>query len=206
MNIKDGLLAITTEVLRDIQKEAQAVILDAENEAKQTLKEAKGQAEQDFQDIITQSQKQAEVEKRKIASLTEVEIRNQLLQTKDDLVDEAFKRANSKLEEFTRTTRYHDYLLDLIAKAAKKVTEKRLLVEVNAADKLWLTQESLNLLGQKLQRELILSDGSGIFIGGCIIQTEDGKMSYDSTIENMLQELKPTLRVEIAKMLFEAEA
>jgi vacuolar-type H+-ATPase subunit E/Vma4 len=40
------------------------------------------------------------------------------------------------------------------------------------------------------------------FIGGCIIQTVDGKMIYNSTLDTRLQELKPTLRVEVAKILF----
>ena len=37
MSVKDGLLAITNEVLEEVQKEAQAIILAAENEAKKTL-------------------------------------------------------------------------------------------------------------------------------------------------------------------------
>ena len=43
------------------------------------------------------------------------------------------------------------------------------------------------------------------FMGDCIIQIEDGKVTYDSTIDNRLKELKPNLRVEVAKILFEEE-
>jgi vacuolar-type H+-ATPase subunit E/Vma4 len=42
-------------------------------------------------------------------------------------------------------------------------------------------------------------------MGGCVIQTGDGKVTYDSTIDNRLKELKPNLRVEVAKILFEKE-
>ena len=51
MSIKDGLLAITNEVLGDVQKEAEAIILAAENEAKETLKAAKEQADKNYQTI-----------------------------------------------------------------------------------------------------------------------------------------------------------
>ena len=64
----------------------------------------------------------------------------------------------------------------------------------------------LNRLSKKLHCELKLSDETGDFIGGCKIQTADGKITYDSTIDNRLQELKPTLRVEVAKILFGKEA
>ena len=64
----------------------------------------------------------------------------------------------------------------------------------------------LNRLSKKLHCELKISDQTEDFIGGCKIQTADGKINYDSTIDNRLKELKPTLRVEVAKILFEKEA
>ena len=206
MNIKDGLLAITNEVLGDVQNEAQAIILKAENEAKETLKAAKEQANQNYQTIINQAKTRVESERRKIASVTEVEIRNRVLQAKEDLVDAAFEKTLAKLKKYTSTKGYRDYLLKLIEQVAKRIDRKNLVVQVNAKDKTWLKQEMLNRLSKKLHCELTLSDQTEEFIGGCKIQTGNGKITYDSTIDNRLQELKPTLRVEVAKILFGKEA
>jgi len=206
VSIKDGLLAITNEVLVDVQKEAQTIILNAENEAKETLKAAKEKANQNYQTIINQAKTKAESERRKVASVTEVEIRNRLLQTKEDLVDAAFKKALAKLKEFTSTKEYRDYLLRLIEKVAKQIDRKNLVIQVNAKDKTWLTKDILNRFSKKLHCELTLSGQTEEFIGGCKIQTEDGKITYDSTIYNRLQELKPNLRVEVARILFGKEA
>jgi V/A-type H+-transporting ATPase subunit E len=206
VSIKDGLSAITSEVLDDVQKEAEAIILAAENEAKETLKAAKEQADQKYQTIINQAKTKAETERRKITSVTEVEMRNRLLQTKEDLVDNAFEKALVKLQDFVKTEEYHEHLLKLIEEVAKRIDSKNLMVQVNAEDKTWLTQNMLNRLSKKPRRELKLSDENEDFIGGCKIQTVDGKITYDSTIDNRLQELKPTLRVEAAKILFGKEA
>jgi len=206
MSIKDGLLAITNEVLDDIQKEAQAIILEAENQAKEALKSAKEQADQNYQAILNQAKIKAENERRKIASVTEVEIRNRLLQTKEDLVDRAFDTALAELKDFTTTKVYTDYLLKLIEQVAKRIDRKNLVIQVNAKDKTWLTPDVLNRLSKQLRCELTLSEETEEFIGGCKLQTADGKIAYDSTIDNRLQELKPTLRVAIAKILFEGEA
>ncbi len=205
MSVKDGLSAITSEVLEDVQKEAEAIILAAENEAKETLKAAKEQADQNYQTIINQAKTKAENEKRKITSVTEVEMRNLLLQIKEDLVDSAFEKALVKLQDFVKTEEYHEHLLKLIEEVAKRIDSKNLMVQVNAEDKAWLTQDMLSRLSKKLRRELKLSDETEDFIGGCKIQTVDGKITYDSTIDNRLQELKPTLRVEAAKILFGKE-
>lgn len=206
MSVKDGLLAITNEVLEDVQKEAQAIIFAAEDEAKKTLRTAKEQADQNYQTIINQAKIEGESERRKIASATEVEMRNDLLQTKEDLVDAAFAEALAKLKEFKATKEYRDYLTKLIEQVAKRIDRKNLIVQVNAEDKTWITQGILNRLSKKLLCELTLSDQTQEFIGGFKIQTEDGKITYDSTIDNRLEELKPTLRVEIAKILFEKES
>ena len=206
MSIKDGLSAITSEVLDDVEKEAEAIILAAKNEAKEILKASKAQADQSYQTIINQAKTRAETERRKITSVTELEMRNRLLQTKEDLVDNAFEKARVKLQDFVKTKEYHEHLLKRIEEVAKRIDSKNFVLQVNAGDKAWLTQDVLDRLSNRLRRELKLSDETEDFIGGCKIQTADGKVTFDSTIDYRLQELKPTLRVEAAKILFGKEA
>jgi vacuolar-type H+-ATPase subunit E/Vma4 len=205
MSRKNGLSAIANEVLGDVQKEAEAIILAAENEAKETLKAAKEQADQSYLTMINQATEKAEAEKRKIASVTDVEMRNRLFHAKEDLVDLAFEKVVSRLKDFARTERYRNYLLKLVEEGARKIGQKNLAVQVNAADKTWLTQDSLNRLSKKLDCELKLLDQTVDCIGGCKIQTIDGRISYDGTLDNKVQELKPVLRVEVAKILFQTE-
>jgi V/A-type H+/Na+-transporting ATPase subunit E len=205
MDVKNGLVAIAGEVLGDVQKEAEALILGAEKEAKKTLRAAKSQADQDYQTFVGQAKVKAEAEQRRIASLTEVEIRNRLLNAKEELVDKAFETAVCKLIDFVETPKYHDYLLRLIEEAAEKVGSKNLILQANAKDKEWLTQEHLQSLCKKLHIEIKLSEEPEICIGGCKVQSEDGKVTYDNTIDSRLQELKPTLRTEVAKIMFEEE-
>ena len=202
MSAKNGITAITNDVIGDVQKEAESIILAAENEAKATLKSAKEQADKIHRAIITKAKANAEAEKRKIASITEVEMRNRSLQTKEDLVDIAFEKALVELKNFVETEDYHDYLVKLIQSAAEKMGQKNMVVQVNAKDNNWLTQDLLKRLSKKCHCELRLSDKPEDYLGGCLIQSEDGKIICDVTLDNRLQELKPVLRVELAKILF----
>jgi V/A-type H+-transporting ATPase subunit E len=206
LSVKDGLSAIAREVLQDVQKEAEAIIVAAEKDAKQTLRAAKEEADANYQITIDQATTQAAVEKRKITSLTEVEVRNQLLQTKETLVNAAFEKAQTQLAAFTKTEQYHEHLLALIEETAKKIGSKKLTVHVNAKDKEWLAQGDLAKLSKKLRFELSLSDQTEQIMGGCKIETADGKVVSDNTLENRLQELKPALRVDAARILFGKEA
>ena len=205
MSGEKGLSAIADEVLSDVQKEAEAAILSAEREAKNTLKLAKEEAKRNYHDIIKQAAEKAEAEKRKIASVTEIEMRNRLFQTKDELVEYAFEKAFRKIQDYTKTEKYHTHLLELIQEGIKKIGQKDLVLQINASDSAWLNQAYLNRLCKKLDCSLKLSDQTLTCIGGCKIQTVDGKISYDGTLDNKFEELKPLLRVEVAKLLFRAE-
>ena len=202
MSVKNGISEIANEVVGDIQKIAEASILKAETEAKETLKVAKEHADQNYQTIISQASAKAEAEKLKRASVTEVEMRNHLLQIKEDLVDGAFEKALVKLKNFVKTKEYRSYLLKLIVVTAKKIGKKDLVIQVNAKDKRWLTPDKLKSLTMKAHCDFLISEKTADFIGGCIIQSADFKIIYNNTLDNRLQEFKPILRIEIAKMLF----
>ena len=202
MNVKDGLVAIASDVLEDVQKEAEALIIDAENEAKKNLQISKEQADHNYLSIVNESQVEVEAERKRINSLTEVEIRNILLQTKEKIVDKAFQKAIEKLEDFAETDEYYTFLTKQIKKASSKLSSKNFFIQVNYKDKKWLASSNLESLSKKLDILLVLLDQTDNFIGGCKIQTKDGSITYDGTIDNRLAELKISLRGEIANLLF----
>jgi len=204
LDVKNGVSTIADEVIGDAKKEEKTVISKAENNAKETLEKAKAQADQIHQEILNQANVKAASEKRKIASVTEVDIRNNLLQAKENLVDIAFEKALVNLKDFVESEEYHDYFLKLIEYAAKKIGQKNLILQVNAKDHEWITQNTLKHLSAKLQLDLQLSEKIEPYIGGCKIHTVDDKIIFDATLNSKLQELKPLLRVEVAKNLFEA--
>jgi V/A-type H+-transporting ATPase subunit E len=206
LSVKNGISAISAQILGDVQKESEAVIEAAENHAKETLKQAKVEAEKAYAETIAQANLKAESEQRRIASLTEVEMRNRLLTAKEEMVNEAFQKALDMLMEFVKTQKYQTYLLGQIEVYSQKIGSKNLVVQVNAQDKTWLTPELISQLSKKLNLNLQLSNDSISCIGGCIIQTGDGKMVWDNTLDHRIEELKPALRVEVAKILFAKEA
>jgi V/A-type H+/Na+-transporting ATPase subunit E len=206
MRIKNGLSAITSEVLEDVRKESEAIIRNAESEAKENLRVGKEEADKAYGAIIDEATKKAEEEKRKRASVTDVEIRNRLLQTKEELVETAFEKAVVKLGEFTKTKAYHSFLLELIEETAKRLDEKKIIVKVNLKDRVWLSQGSLEVISQKLNMDLDLTAKTENCLGGCIIQTIDEKIVLDNTLDSRLRRLKAELRSKVAKILFSMEA
>jgi len=204
MDITPGISAIAHEIITDIQKEAENTLTEAQNQAKETLQTAHKNAQETYHTIITDAKKQAEAEKHKHTSATEVEMRNHLLRTKEELVDKTLNHAIEALKEFTKTPKYHNYLIELIQTTSEKLAQKNLIVYVNANDKTWLTKE-LSSISKRLQITLQLAPETLNIIGGCKIQHVDGKITYDATFNSRLQELKPTLRSQILTTLLGAD-
>ncbi len=203
--IKDGLTAIASEVLEDVKKEAEAIILKAEKEAKSNLRVAKEEAERDYEVSLNDAKTKAEAERKRIVALTEVETRNRLLQTKETLVNVAFEKAWIKTVAFTKTGEYPSYLISLIVEAAKRINQKKLNVYLTAEDKQKLTKTDFDNLTAELQAQLSFLEIAGEYIGGCKVESEDGRIVYDNTIENRFLQLKPSLRLEVAVVLFAKE-
>jgi len=203
--IRTGLSAIAREVLEDVQKEAEVIVLNAEREAKGTLKAAKIEADKIYATALVEAAARIEAENKRIQSLSEVEARNRLLETKEELVDAAFEKALIQLKVFASADAYHNYLLKLIEEAVKKIGKRELVIHVNRADKIWLAKKNLLTLSHKLDVDLRLAGETENFIGGCKIQTADEKIVYDNTLENRLEQLKTAIRSEVAKILFAKE-
>lgn len=202
MSIKKGLIAIASEILEDVKKEAEKAIRDAEKEAEKILKKAEEEAEETRERLLTHAKEKGEIEKKKMKSSTQIEIRNKLLQVKEELVNDTFDKTLTSLNDFTQTKSYHDYLLKLIQEATKKIDSDTLVVYVNPKDREWLAQGNLNKLSKRLRAKLMLADQTENCLGGCTVKTLDGKISYDNTFEKRLQLLKSVIRIRVAKMLF----
>jgi V/A-type H+-transporting ATPase subunit E len=202
-SIKEGLSAIANEVLGDVGKEAENIVQEAETRGKDTLTLAKEDADQTYITIVNEAATKTQAEKRRIESLTEVEARNQLLQAKEALVDEVFGKALAKLQELVKTEVYHVQLLRLIEEAAQKIASKNLIINLNAPDKAWLTQDKLSQLSEKLQANLRIVEKPENFLGGCRVQTPEGDVTYDNTLESRLEQRRPELRMKAAKIMFE---
>jgi len=202
-SIKEGLAAIANEILEDVKREAEEAIHEAEKKAEETLKKAKKEAEKIRNQLLAEAKEEGEVERRKILSQTEMEVRNRLLEEKENLINEAFSRALNRLEDFIQTEEYYDCLLQLISSAAKKICSKDLIIYVNSRDKERLLKKGFKRFCREADVKLKLADETLNRLGGCIIKTPDGRVSYDNTFENRLERLKHTLRIKVAKILFE---
>jgi V/A-type H+/Na+-transporting ATPase subunit E len=205
VKIKEGFKGIANEVLADVQKEAEVLVHKAKEESKETLRIAKDESDNIYAIVMAEVVAKASFEMKKIDTKADVDVRNQILVAKDALMQSTFEKAQSRLNQVVNEDKYKKFLLKLIEESAKKIGSEKLIVIINSRDKLWLTQKNIDIISKRLRVDLALADETTSSMGGCKIQTIDGNIIYDNTFENRLEQLKPALRPELAKILFQIE-
>jgi V/A-type H+/Na+-transporting ATPase subunit E len=205
-DIKEGLASIADEILEDVKKESEKIIRDAETKAEEILRDAKTEAESTRSRILTEAKEKSELEQKKMQSLTQIEIRNMQLQVKENYIKDVFDNVIVRLKQFVESDSYPSCLLNLIEEAVKQIDTEKPVVYVNSKDQKLLKNGALDELAKKMKKNLTLADETVKCLGGCVVKTPDGKLSHDNTFEERLHVLKPSLRIKIAKMLFQEEA
>lgn len=204
--IKKGLTAIAHEILEDVKVESEKIIRNSEDKAANILKEAKKEAESRRYRLLIETKKKLELEKKKMESLTIIEIRNKQLEVKEKYINDVFDQALKFLKKFVESENYSSWLLASVEKAVKNFDSDQPVVYVNSNDHKFLKNGNLNQLSKKVKKKLIIATENLDTIGGFMIQTPDGKKSHNNTFENRLQSIKSDLRNKIAKILFQMEA
>jgi len=197
------LSSIAKEILEDAGKEAENILRRAEAQARRILEEAEKEAEEKYRLIMREGEDKIRIKEQQMITLFEVEVKNRLLQAKEELVEEAFERALNRLREYVLTEDYWECLLKLIAEAGRQINSEKLIVELNKRDHQKLTEKDLHELSEKIGVKLEKSEKVIDCIGGVIVKSFDGKVVVDNTFENRLRTLKNSLRAKIADILFE---
>jgi len=204
-NISRGLASITKEILEDAERDARNIISRAEAEAERILKHAKEEAERRYEEIIKKGKERIKDKKRQAISLFELETKNNLLEAKEEIIEEVYDEAIKRLRRYTCTEEYTNCILRLIREASRQINSDALIIRLNERDHQILTKKRLDELSRKLGVKIIKSDEKINCIGGVVVTSLDGKIIVDNTFENRLRILKDSLRTKIAKILFEEE-
>ena len=204
-NISRGLASITKEILEDAERDARNIISRAEAEAERILKHAKEEAERRYEEIVRKGKERIKDKKRQAISLFELETKNNLLEAKEEIIEEVYDEAIKRLRQYTLTEEYTNCIFRLIREASRQINSDALIIRLNERDHQILTKKRLDELSRKLGVKIIKSDEKINCTGGVVVTSIDGKIIVDNTFENRLRILKDSLRTKIAKILFEEE-
>ena len=187
----NGIEKISARILADAETEAAAIRAQAEEKAAQIRTDYDRRIESEQQRLTAEAQAEAE---KQLA-------RDQLLETKQSLVDAAFRQAEQQLLSLPEAE-YIKLCAQLAAQASATGYEALIFCEADRKRVGQAVTEQANALLQKAGKpaELTLSAETRPMCGGVVLK--DGLIETNCSIGTMVSSLRPALSGQVAACLF----
>ena len=179
---------ILTQTEKDILENIQSAL----TESQQTLSNAIPRLEQEYNKILSDGKKEAEKIEKQIIGSSDLEARNKQLMALEDAVTKVFAKALEQISNADRSGDYSNLIKTLLDESTKILGTNEVTVFTNSKDKDVVQSALSQFPGAELSSETIDC------LGGIIIKSKDGTMTFDNTIDARIERLKPLIRKEIA--------
>ncbi len=206
--MSNGTEKIVSSILSDAKFKADSISEEAENESKSILQEGEKVALMEKEKILEDSKKQSAMRYQQIISEAKMKSRRMELDSREEVIEESFKKAEEKLVEIasSESAEYKESIKNIITEAALEIGGGDLILLLKQEDEAKIIDsisEIENDVKAKTGKETNLEMGNNInTIGGTIIKTKNGDIEVNNTIEARMLRFKKSLRSEVAHILF----
>lgn len=184
--------SITNRIL----KEAEAFAVEKKNEAEEVKAASVKEANDQIEGILAEAKARAEKDSKLLIarreSVADLEGRKMQLNAKQELIEESFGKALEKLQQLDIA----DYVKFIVSKLGDYRSEKGEIL-LNKAD---FQRIGKALIEELRGTDLTVSEENADISGGFILR--QGNISYNSSLEMLLEDAKEAMTSEIAKTLF----
>ena len=180
------------KILKKTEKE---ILLDLKNsgsDSKQTLDDSLSKLEQEYDKVISDGKKEANKIEKQIVGSSDLQVRNKQLLLLEEGVDKVFSKALDQIANVDRSGDYSNLITTMLDESTKILGTTEVTVFTNAKDKDVVQSALSKFSGAELSSDTIDC------LGGIIIKSKDGTMTFDNTIDARIERLKPLIRKEIA--------
>jgi len=198
--IEKGAQLIVDDILREAREKAGSIIQEAKKEARTILDAAQLGAKEEEKQEMKNAKIRGEEMYEGILAESRMRAKKEILQKREELINETFKKAETSLRKYCSSQRYEEDLLHMTMDAIKKLGGSRAVIQANRRDLKILEKHE-----DRLKREFgKVSLGETIkAIGGIKVIAPDLKIEVDETFDGRMRREFETLRMRVAKILFE---
>jgi vacuolar-type H+-ATPase subunit E/Vma4 len=197
-----GADRITRDIIEKAEKEGAETIQAAREKAEVMLNAARLSAREESEKQKDEIEVLAGHLREEILAKGRMAAKRELLEKREELIFRILERAKKESHAFTNSKKYKDVLLKIAVDACEKVGSRAVVLKANRRD-LDFLKRSKREMERRLKGRRISFGRSIETIGGIRARSEDGAVEVDETFEGRLNRQLESLRIEVAKLLFE---
>ncbi len=205
MPVEKGAQLIAEDILKEAKERAARIIRDAKKETHTILDAANLSAREEEEREVKEARARGEHIHEETLAKGRMKAKREILQKREELINEVFKKVEKSLREYVSSGKYERDLLRIAVSASKKLGFDKIVIQANRRD-LKLLERNKDRIARELdgEKSISISFGEPIqTIGGVKVGAPDGKIEIDETFEGRMRREFETLRVQVAKVLFE---
>ena len=189
----DPALVRTIDKILDRAKKDIGTGLEASlKESQEVLDDSVSRLEQEYEKIISDGRKEADKLEKQLIGSADLEARNKQLILVEESVERVFNEAIKKIKKTRRNTEYADMMSELLDGATETLRAQQTEVFVNTKDQRVIKKILVGKDNIKLAPDAIEC------MGGMVVKSQDGIMTFDNTVDARLERMKPLIRKKIA--------
>jgi V/A-type H+-transporting ATPase subunit E len=179
------------KILNQCENELHSSLNQSLDDSKNTLSNSLSSLEQEYDKILADGKKETDRLQKQIIGSASLEARNKQLILVEESVEKVFAKVIEKLSDLVRNEDYSKLMTQLLDESVKGLGTN-IIVECNSKDKSVIQSILSKFSGATLSSNTINC------LGGIIVKSKDGSMSFDNTINARIERLKPLIRKDIA--------
>lgn len=205
MPVDKGAQLIVQDITKEAREKSAKIISAAKQEAKTLLDAARFGAKEEEERELKEAHKLRKQVQGQVLAEGRMKARREILQKREELIKGVLKEAEKKLLTYTSSKKYEEDLVAIAVRACKKLGSDSIVIRANRRDLKLLTGSKDKIEGELGgEKSVMVSFGGPIqAIGGVRVGTPDGKVEIDETFDGRMRREFETLRVKIARILFE---
>jgi len=197
---EENIELLSRAVLGEAHEEADQVLIDARENADSIRQRAKEQAEIERAKILDRATQSAERIRSQAIATAQLKARTMLLESREKLLDTVFAAARQRLLSVQQRTDYDLIAKQLLRDSLIQMKASRVEFRADETTMKYLTGSVLDEISKELKVQIHV--GRPLEKGiGVIVDTDNGHMHYDNTLDTRLTQLQNMLRAPAYHLL-----
>jgi vacuolar-type H+-ATPase subunit E/Vma4 len=199
-SLEENMESLSKAMIGEAKAEAEQAVTEAKARADAIRKKGQDQAEAVRAEILGRARQDADRLRGQVVATTQMKARTTELDHREKLLNGVFAASRKKIPGVQEWTDYNQIALRLLHEALGQLKATKVTVRADKVTQQAYTDAVLAGLAKEFGAEIslgaVLEKGTGV-----VVETADGHLQFDNTLETRLGRLQNTLRSPVFRLL-----
>jgi vacuolar-type H+-ATPase subunit E/Vma4 len=200
MNSDENVETLSRAILSEAQDETEQVKAEAQSKSEAIKQRAQAQADSERKAILEQASQEAERIRSQALATAQLKARALELEHREKLLERVFKAVRQQLPSIQQRADYNLIAIQLVQEGITQLNAKNVNLRADKSTQKILTNQGLDRISEKMNANIsfgtTLEKGIGVFV-----ETAEGHLHFDNTLEIRLNRLQNGLRSSVYRLL-----